>query len=375
MRTSALVVAALSLAAVVVAGGAAAGGASSTPHDNGIGLNYTVGLPNDQSHQPGADSADIRHYAAANGLFEETSSPDGFERMDTLTIYSQDVLFGTCSTENTKAFGIDRDDDSPGTKTDEGLLSHRENSAFNEHSIYVDFYGGDSLAGEPVSLQDEDQVVAAQTGCYGMPDEPGWYQINARINGTGYNGNYIDTDDQGTVRSHYFYICECSSEQEAREKLGPPPSDEGSGEDPDDGSSTATPTATPEPTATESTGDSSGSSTATATATPEPTATATTTPTATATPTATTTDTSTDGGASAGGGGGAGGGAAGQTATVTATAGADANTGGGGQQTQQQTAQQADGPGTPTAGAGPGFGLVAALGGVLAVALLALRRD
>jgi PGF-CTERM protein len=346
MRTTTFIaVAALALAAVAAAGGAAAGGAATTGHDNGIGANYTVALPSEEDHYPGTQggAASIYHLAAAGDAFEKTSSPEGLKRMDTLTISNQDVGFGSCSTENTAAFGLDYGNNDSGTTTNEPLLKHRENSAFNEHSIYVDFYGPDSLAGSPVRFKAIDQIVAVQQDCYQMPSEPGWYQINARINGTGYNGEYIDTKDEGTIRSHYFYVCECSSRSEAESKLGPPPSEES-----DSGGSGGSSTATPTPTAT-------------ATPTPTPTATATPTPTpepddsggsSTATPTAT--DTS--------GGGGSGG----TTATATAAAGGNTNAGG---------SQQGGAPATPTVGAGPGFGAVAALGALLGAALLAFRRN
>ncbi|PSP99248.1 hypothetical protein BRC89_04805 [Halobacteriales archaeon QS_4_70_19] len=388
MRATPLaIVAALAFAAVAIGGVAVADSApSAEPHDNGIGTNYTVNLPNEQSHQPGASNADIQHFSAPDGLFQDTSSPKGFERLDTLIIYNQDINFGTCSTEDTRAFGIDRGNDNSGTETDDSLLQHREDSSFNEHSIYVNFYGEDSIAGQPVSLNAEDQIVAVQDGCYGMPDEPGWYQINARINGTGYNGNYIDSDDQGTIRSHYFYICDCSNEQEAREKLGPPPSESGSdGESDDGGDATATPTddssddggsddggdATPtddsgddgagdggDTTPTDDSGDDGagdggaddgGSDGGDATTTDDG-------EDGTDTGTATTTDDS-EGGTDTG------------TATTTAGDGGDGDAGDGGGFDDDGASD------TPSSGDGPGFGLVAALGGVLAAALLALRRN
>ena len=336
MRATPLaIVAALAFAAVAIGGVAVADSApSAEPHDNGIGTNYTVNLPNEQSHQPGASNADIQHFSAPDGLFQDTSSPKGFERLDTLIIYNQDINFGTCSTEDTRAFGIDRGNDNSGTETDDSLLQHREDSSFNEHSIYVNFYGEDSIAGQPVSLNAEDQIVAVQDGCYGMPDEPGWYQINARINGTGYNGNYIDSDDQGTIRSHYFYICDCSNEQEAREKLGPPPSESGSDGESDDGGD-ATPT------------DDSGD------------------------------DGAGDGGADDGGsdGGDATTTDDGEDGTDTGTATTTAGDGGDGDAGDGGGFDDDGASDTPSSGDGPGFGLVAALGGVLAAALLALRRN
>jgi len=392
-----LVVASVVLLSTVVGATALTGVASSTssasasPHDNGIGTNYTVSLPNEKSHQPGATSADIRHYSSANGLFQETSSPKGFKRMDTLTIYSQDITFGTCSTENTKAFGIDRDNDNDGTKTDEGLLQHRKDSSFNEHSIYVNFFGEGSIAGSPVELHDEDQIVAAQDGCYGMPSEPGWYQINARINGTGFNGNYIDSADQGTIRSHYFYVCDCASEQEAREKLGPPPSEDGGSGDSDDssdggGSDGSTATATPAATSSDSGGstptatssDSGGTATATSSSDDGSDSTATATSGGgTGTATATQSDKPGAGTPSGTADGGTATATAGST-TGTATTGGStgngsANNGGGGSGGPGGSGQGAA-SGTPTAGSGPGFGLVAAFAGVIGVAVLAVRR-
>jgi PGF-CTERM protein len=278
--------------------------------------------------------------------FEDTSSPKGFEVADVLTIGSDEIDFSNCGTSNTAAFGLDRGNDDSGTTTDQGLLRHREDSQFNPNGIVVDFYGEDSFAGEPVSINAEDQVVAAQNDCYQMPSEPGWYQIFGSLNGTGYNGNEFEIQ----LTSHYFYVCDCASEQEAREKLGPPPSeDSGSQSTPTPEPSTPTPTAEPQ------------QSTPTPTAEPQQS-----TPTQTAAQdgsTPTPTPASGDGG------------------DQTATAQSQQN---GGQQQQQQQQQQqatataageAAAPLTPTIAEGPGFGPGLALVVLAGAALVALRRE
>ncbi|WP_254832267.1 hypothetical protein [Haloglomus salinum] len=392
------------LAVSVLAGGV---GASATA-DSGHGVengNYTVNLPFATDHYPrsknpgGTHNASINHFAAATPeLFEKKDVPEGLEEVDFIIISNQDIDFSQCSTSNTAAFGIDRDNDAAGTKTDVGLLAYRKNSEFRDHSIVVEFYNDDDLgaksredkAGKETGREDgdkdpevypDDEIVAHQgykSGggpCYGMPTDPGWYQITGFINGTGFSGNYADV----TIPSHYFYVCECDSEKAAYDQLGAPPGQENPYADGSESGSGAGSTATA--TATTDSGGSAGASTATATteptATPEltPTPTATVTPEPTATRTATPTPDDSGGGASGGaesdGGGASGGGGTGDgtvTASVTVGGGSD-----GGQQVQQD--QQAAGVTTPTAGSGPGFGLVAALGGVLAAALLAVRRD
>jgi PGF-CTERM protein len=359
--------------------------------------NYTVNLPFASDHYPRGENgynASINHYAAFTPeLFEKNGAPKGIEQLQFIIISNQDIDFSECTTENTAAFGIDRDSDDPGTNTDVSLLSYREDTKFKEHSIVIDFYEGDEIAasdrqdkGGPgenpeeegqgredgdrnAEVYPDDEIVAHQGykssggACYGMPEEPGWYQIDAFGNGTAFNGNEISINPP----SHYFYICKCDSEAEAREKLGPPPSER---------SDPTTPTPTETPTAT-----------ATATATP--------------TPVDAGSD-GTDGGSEGSGSNDADRDSQVSTATprqATATAteapdqgGAGGDGGGGDQQAQQsnqQGAQQNDQrpqenqqvrqtdtaiPTTPTIAEGPGFGPGLALVALLGAALLAVRR-
>jgi len=72
-----------------------------------------------------------------------------------------------------------------------------------------------------IAIRGANEIVAAQSSPYRMPEEPGWYQIDGFLNGTGFDGIHFSVE----LSSHYFYIRECSSEDEAREELGPPPSE------------------------------------------------------------------------------------------------------------------------------------------------------
>ncbi|WP_255151465.1 PGF-CTERM sorting domain-containing protein [Halorarius halobius] len=337
----------VALVAVTVAGVGLVAATGSVAADHDSSANYTVHLPQEKGHYP-KDSADtsIWHLAAVTDSFEDTSSQKGFEEAGTLVIESQAVDFSNCGTSNTAGFGLDRDNDSPGTKTDQDLLQHREDSSFNDHSIVVKFFDEGDLAGSPVSINANDQIIAVQNDCYNMPNEPGWYQIFGSLNGTGYDGSNFEV----AVNSHYYYICECDSRQQAVETLGPPPSAEGSGSTPTatPSGSTATPTATPEPT-----------DTPTPTTTPQPQQ-------STSTPESDTSD---------------------DEPTATATSRPQQNQGnqqesnqGNQQGSNQQPAQRtATGTGdavpvTPTVAEGPGFGAAAALVALVGAAVVALRR-
>lgn len=312
--------------------------------------NYTVSLPNEEDHYPGDQGglASINHLAAATGeAFDKVGAPNEIN-MHWIIITQPAIDFTECTTEDTRTFVIDEGHNDSGTSSTPGedtqLVPYRKNAYFQSDRIMVEFYqDGSSPAAPsdaPPTVHPIDEIVAAQADCYYMPEEPGWYQINGYLNGTNANGDFVEL----TMPSHYFYICVCSSEEEAREKLGPPPSEQDDG-----GSSTPTPTES---------GDGP-------TATPTPTQGGGATPTPTqggggATPTPT-----------QGGGGGGGGtatpthGGGGSTATATTTQG-----GGGG----ATATQGGGGGGTPTLASGPGFGAIAAVLALLGGALLAHRR-
>ncbi|WP_255198599.1 PGF-CTERM sorting domain-containing protein [Halorarius litoreus] len=349
---------------------AAFGGTASAGHGAEFG-NYTVNLPNQEDHYPGekGGQASIEHFAAGTQeAFDDVGASDGLEEMDWILIESQDISFADCQTSDTYAFGVDRDNDEPGTESNINLLDYRKGGEFTNTYISVQFYDGEELAapsppdrggksegredgdGNP-EMYPDDEIIAGQNSCYVMPEEPGWYQIDGKLNGTNWQGDFVTIN----VPSHYFYVCECANEQEAREKLGPPPSEQGSGSE----SSEPTPTPEPEQTATPQPEQ---------TATPEPEQ----TPTSTAAPTDSPTPQKQTQSATAapkqrnGGGGGNGNGA---------QATARPSNGNGGQQTRPATVTARPLPDTPTIAEGPGFGAGLAVLALLGAAFVALRRS
>jgi len=317
--------------------------------DQILDTNYTFVIDNPQ---PGAEG-DARHFAV--GLTEEIT-------LHRIKLYSEDFGYSNCEPDNTAAFGIDRGNDDPGTNTDVSLLTSFKSYTSEENFIDIKYYKEEKLAGGPIQAYVDDQVVAAQNGCYDNPSDPGWYRINGTITGSS-NGD-TTTDYKVRDLSGYFYVCDCSSRQEAESTLGPPPNEDGSG----DGGDGSTPTATATATATEA---PSGNDDPTATATGTATATVTATASATATTTAAATATATAGGDDSGEDERT------NTPTATTARGDDTET-----NTDTATAArqpgQGDAPdsgtvGTPTIGSGPGFGVGAALLGGLIAFLLARR--
>ncbi|WP_255194897.1 hypothetical protein [Halorarius litoreus] len=321
--------------------------ARTTAHDPAA--NYTFSPDN---HAPGVENGAAEHYAV--GLEKDLTA------LHTVVVKSEAFNFADCSAAKTDAFGIDRGNDDPGTQTDESLLNKYKGISFQDDKIVVEFYKEEgAVTGETVGLATDDQIVAAGRNCYDNPDQKGWYQVTGKLNGS--TNDNTQTDYEISVKTHYIYVCDCDSRQEAVEKLGPPPSEQG-----DDGGSS-------DGGADDGSGDGSdgGASEPTATATPEsgsddPTATATATPgggddsTTTSSPTdddteSTTTATGTSDGDS--------------TTTSTATSGPG---------TADTSATATDDSkadvSTPTENNGPGFGLAAAFGALLASGALALRR-
>lgn len=332
----------IALLLLVPAGFAVGAGAS---HDDPQGVNYTH-IPYsssaggaDNSHRPGIDDASYM------SLSVDTDNPPdtGFRRIDFVVVRSDDIDFSDCQPQDTEAFGIDRDNDDPGTTTDTSLLDNYESVAFNEDSIVLDFYEEEDIAGDSEYINASDQLVSAQVGCYTNPDEPGWYRFRSAMNGTRWNGEH----DALTPNSHYFYVCDCSSEQEARETLGPPPSEQVD-ESTATVTSTAARTATPDETATRSTESEETESGVTEKATVTRT---------------TAVETSRNDGTPIRDATGS------ATATRTTTA---ASTERSGRPATVRTSS--DVPTTPTLAGGAGFGAVASLAALLFAALFALRR-
>lgn len=317
---------ALVFSAALIAGFASVGAAS-----HGSPANFTVYPQENADRHPDTTEATYVMSSAGADAFETDT---GLEIVDYYWLQSQQADFSSCAPDDARVFGIDRGNNNTGTQVDESLLQHMKTYNVGQNRITLDLYGPDDFGGDTINLYTPDATVAVLGDCVKNTGEPGWYQFTGFVNGTTYEGNY----EEVKLTSHYFWIGDFENEEEARAELGPPPST-------DDGSA-STPTPTPTATATE-TADSGDDSTS------ESTPTATQTPTATATPDSGDGD---DGGSS--------------DAAETETPGSN--------DTDDEQAGGNDGSDantTPTPGDGPGFGAVAALVGLLAAGLLAVRRE
>lgn len=322
MRHRTAVALASLLAVLAVVAGVPVGTAS-----HGAAANYTV-RPLDRT--PGATDASYKQYAVSNVTIAKIDYVVGVYR---------EGNFGGCGTTNSEVFAVDRDDDQPGMNHDESLKPHIKSTTQADHRFVAEFYDSDSFAGSTTHIDEGDQFVSHTTDCIANPEEPGWYQLYSKINGTTDGGKVVSEG-----YSHYFYVCDCDSRREARRKLGPPPSAE----------STATPTPSPTPTATPTRTPPPGGTpfpSPTPTATPV-TSTATAESAATPTPTATPNED----------GGGAG----------------DPADGGGSTPTPVGTTTATDWDEyireTPTVAGGPGFTAPLAVLALVAGGLLAVRR-
>lgn len=299
-------------------------------------INYTY-RPTD--HQPGASGAGFDVYAS--GLTENITG-------HWVVLESSDFDFSECAATDASVFGIDRGNDDSGTTTDESLLTAYKSYTSTQDGIYIEFAKESGLNGEPVKAYVVDQLVARQTNCVTNPAEPGWYRVNGHINGS--TKHDTQTDYTIYAEAQYTYICDCDSRQDARETLGPPPTEESS-------DATATPeqtptaTAEPEPTAT---------SEPDGTATSQPETTATTEPAETPTPTETSTVSTTAGTAATSTGTGTSSGTTSDSGTTGGTATGDSD----------PVAETA----SPSSSSGPGFGAAVALLALVGSTVVALRR-
>ena len=236
---------------------------SAPTYDSAEGeANVTVTLPDQTDHHPSgqnAENASIEFSVAAERAFAAEDAEEGLW-VERLVIRSDWMDYSACSTSgNTKAFGIDRGNNNSGTSADESMLEHQSGSNLEADGLTVYFYSWEAATNDPPYLASEDAVAlgigrGSNSGpCLTMTDEPGWYQMQAYLNGTvatkcTEEGNKTCEPDEKqfrgvTMASNYVYVCECDDRREAVDELGLPPNETPT--------PSPTPTATPDPMATE----------------------------------------------------------------------------------------------------------------------------
>lgn len=116
----------------------------------------------------------------------------------------------TCEMHNARAAGIDRDDDDPGTATDETIVGKysEERSTTNDAGQTVttlDFYEPNVFEGESIALHADDQLVAQIADCYRNPNQEGWYRWWGHANGTT-DGNESGDYEEWNAYSAWYYV-------------------------------------------------------------------------------------------------------------------------------------------------------------------------
>lgn len=208
-------------------------------HPPSEGANFTV-QPDD--HSPGTQTA-YNMLSRGEGPWGDS---DGLRTIDFYKITTQATQFQDCTPDNARAFGIDRENDDPGTETDDPLLQHMKDYNVTDRVIIVDLYNESDAFGESTHLNRSDETVARLAGCVMTPQEPGWYQFTGYVNGTNYQGEFQEVQ----LYSKYFYVCDCENRQQAEQELGPPPysgdgqQDGNQSDGQQDGDQTDTPTPT-----------------------------------------------------------------------------------------------------------------------------------
>ena len=260
----------LAVVLLVAASGAAAADQhdpdSAPTYDTAEGeTNVTITFPDRTDHYPGDrndDNASLEASIAAEGAFADVDTEEGLW-LDTVVVRAHWIDFRECfGSRNTGVLGIDRGNDDSGTTTDETLIDHRLRTRYGQEAVAVEFYEWDSdgmVGGDPPYLAGDDAVVltignGSNDGpCLTMTDRPGWYQVEAFLNGsvatacTEEGNQDCEPEDKQfrgvTMLSTYVYVCACEDGEEARETLGSPPNE----------TPTASPTTRPpdEPTATD----------------------------------------------------------------------------------------------------------------------------
>ena len=197
-----LVVVLTAALAVTLLTGAAApdGGGGATASHGPEEANYTVVPLSDRS--PGAENVKYGQRVVA------TAGTDLATLEETTATYEAGSWSG-CGPSDGETFGVDRGSTLEGYEVDETLQNDVKT-----------FSAGEDDFGASTYLGDGDEFVSVAE-CIDNPDEPGWYRISGTTTGVTESGERVTFGSE----SHYFWICDCENEAEARERLGPPPSE------------------------------------------------------------------------------------------------------------------------------------------------------
>ena len=191
-----------------------------------VGLAATVGVVGADHGEPDADYTvepmSDRSPGAENvkyGQIVVGQTGEDFRTLEAMKAVYEEGSWADCGPDKSEVFGIDRGNTHDGYEIDEDLTDNTKTFSAGEDVFEVEFYGEDDF-GSSTHLNSGDAVVSVAQ-CIDNPDGPGWYQISGSTTGVTEDG------ERKTISgdSHYFWICDCEDEAEAREELGPPPSE------------------------------------------------------------------------------------------------------------------------------------------------------
>jgi hypothetical protein len=196
--------------------------------------NFTVAFPDATVHNPDNREGQIEYHVSSPHLFAELDAEQGIH-IDRFIVDAGWIDYSQCDGRLVDT-GIDRGNSLSGSQVD----SEHEalDIDYREDRYHVTFYDFDDFGGDPPYLSSQHQFIFvdpleqelnSESGCPTITDEPGWYQMEAFMNGTVADNGPDEAPSENadqvgfTLKSNYVYICECESRAEAEEELGPPP--------------------------------------------------------------------------------------------------------------------------------------------------------
>lgn len=198
---------------VAASGGPGIGLAAGSHGPDGTNFTYEPMSPEDR--RPGAEETRVGTVGRATDDVDTD-----FETLLQLRSVFEEGSWEGCGPTSSEVFGIDRGGDDGGYEVDESLEDNVKRFSAGEDVFEAAFYDEDDF-GPSTHLGSDDRVVSI-IECVDNPEEPGWYRIDvAAVTGRTTDGEVRTLEDA----SHYFWICDCADEREARERLGPPPSE------------------------------------------------------------------------------------------------------------------------------------------------------